>query len=30
VVERTDGKRFSVWLMPDNQKLGKLEDFLAL
>ncbi|WP_020506335.1 DUF3226 domain-containing protein [Lamprocystis purpurea] len=30
VVERMDGKRIGVWLMPDNQNPGKLEDFLAL
>jgi len=24
------GKRFGVWLMPDNQNPGKLEDFLAV
>jgi hypothetical protein len=29
VVLRADGKRLGVWLMPDNQSPGKLEDFLA-
>lgn len=30
VSEAPDGKRLGVWLMPDNQNPGKLEDFLAL
>jgi hypothetical protein len=30
VRESTDGKRFGVWLMPDNKNPGKLEDFLAI
>ncbi|HYN77366.1 MAG TPA: DUF3226 domain-containing protein [Lamprocystis sp. (in: g-proteobacteria)] len=30
VVERSDGKRLGIWLMPNNQSRGRLEDFLAL
>jgi hypothetical protein len=30
VVERADGKRLGIWLMPNSQSPGKLEDFLAL
>jgi hypothetical protein len=29
VVQTMDGKRFGVWLMPDNRVPGILEDFLA-
>lgn len=29
VVALQDGRRFGVWLMPDNRLVGKLEDFLA-
>lgn len=29
VVRRDDGKRFGIWLMPDNRAPGILEDFLA-
>lgn len=29
VVQRDDGKRFGIWLMPDNRVPGILEDFLA-
>ncbi len=28
VVDNEDGKRFGVWLMPDNQAVGDLEPFL--
>jgi len=30
VAAAADGRRLGVWLMPDNQNPGKLEDFLAL
>ncbi|WP_295454283.1 DUF3226 domain-containing protein [uncultured Thiodictyon sp.] len=30
VIDRADGKRLGIWLMPDNQSEGKLENFLAL
>lgn len=30
VVTEPGGKRVGVWLMPDNQSQGKLEDFLAI
>ena len=30
MVPASDGRRLGVWLMPDNQNPGKLEDFLAL
>lgn len=30
VAEATDGRRLGIWLMPDNQSPGKLEDFLAI
>jgi hypothetical protein len=30
VLERADGKRAGIWLMPDNRNPGKLEDFLAV
>ena len=28
VIENLDGKRFGLWLMPDNQSVGDLEKFL--
>jgi len=30
VAVAADGRRLGVWLMPDNQNPGKLEDFFAL
>jgi|SRR5271165_1096337 len=29
VVQHQDGRRFGMWVMPDNQLQGMLEDFLA-
>jgi hypothetical protein len=28
IIENLDGKRFGVWLMPDNKSAGDLETFL--
>ena len=30
VVETADGKRIGIWVMPDNQSAGALEDFVAM
>jgi hypothetical protein len=30
VVRTADGRRFGIWVMPDNQARGALEDFLTL
>lgn len=30
VIEADDGRRVGVWIMPDNENPGKLEDFLSL
>lgn len=30
IVETTDGKKIGIWVMPDNQTTGALEDFLGM
>lgn len=30
IVETNDGKRVGIWVMPDNQNNGALEDFVAM